>query len=157
MGREIERKWLVASIPEAIERFPHTDMVQGYLCFNPVIRPRRDGDNYYLTYKGSGALSREEYNLPLTEEAFRQLIVKCEGLLIDKTRYRIPLEHGLTAELDIFHGVYAGRVYVEVEFQSVDEAVDFTAPEWFGEEVTGRTGYSNAELAQGKAADTDCL
>lgn len=156
MGQEIERKWLVASIPADIEHFPHTDIIQGYLCFDPVIRPRRDGDRYYLTYKGKGTLSREEYNLELTESAFNLLITKCEGILIEKTRYRIPLTDGLTAELDVFHGVYEGRIYVEVEFESLEAAHQFIAPDWFGEEVTGKPGYSNVALASGKAAGIDC-
>ncbi len=156
MGQEIERKWLIVSMPKDIEHFPHTDIVQGYLCFNPVIRPRRDGNDYYLTYKGKGTLSREEYNLTLTKAAFEQLLPKCEGVLIDKTRYRIPLTEGLTAELDIFHGRYEGRVYVEVEFESIEAAERFAAPDWFGEEVTGKPGFSNADLALEKAAEVDC-
>lgn len=148
MGYEIERKWLVRSLPEEMEHFPHIDIIQGYLCTNPVIRPRKDGDSYYLTYKGKGTISREEYNLPLTKEAFESLIAKCDGIIINKIRYLIPLPNGLTAELDIFHGVYEGRVYVEVEFESLEEAEDFTAPDWFGEEVTGKPGYSNAELSK---------
>lgn len=151
MGQEIERKWLVASLPKDMEHYPHTDIIQGYLCLNPVIRARKDGDTYYLTYKGRGTICREEYNLPLGKQAFENLIAKCEGIIIDKTRYQIPLPRGLTAELDVFHGVYEGRVYIEVEFESLEDAEEFTAPDWFGEEVTGKPGYSNAELSMPNA------
>ena len=153
MGQEIERKWLVKACPDEIDSYAHTDIIQGYLCREPVIRPRKDGDTYYLTYKGSGMLCREEYNLALTKEAFDKLIAKCDGIIIDKTRYRIPFQGGLTAELDVFHGVHEGRVYVEVEFGSIEAAEAFAAPDWFGEEVTGKPGYSNADLAAGCAAD----
>ena len=34
---------------------------------------------------------REEYNLPLTEEAYRHLRTKTDGRLIQKKRYKLPL------------------------------------------------------------------
>ena len=154
MGLEIERKWLIEHIPDNISQYPHTDIVQGYLCTNPVVRVRRDGESCYLTYKGKGAVFREEYNLPLTLEACNTLLEKCDGILIEKTRYRISMDKGLVAELDIFHGIYEGRVYVEVEFESTEYADAFDVPEWFGTEVTGMDGYSNADLANGKAQAT---
>ena len=64
MGYEIERKWLVGEIPDDIlqkmnsEEFRHTRILQGYLSTDPVVRVRKDGDEYWLTCKGSGALSR---------------------------------------------------------------------------------------------------
>ena len=151
MGLEIERKWLAKHIPDNISQYQHTDIVQGYLCTSPVVRVRKDGERCYLTYKGKGTVCREEYNLPLTLESYNKLIGKCDGILIEKTRYCIPIDKGLTAELDIFHGIYEGRVYVEVEFESSEYADAFEPPEWFGAEVTGMAGYSNADLANGKA------
>ena len=47
---------------------------------------------------------RKEYNLPLTKESYEHLKEKIDGRLIEKTRYLIPLDNGLTAELDIFEG-----------------------------------------------------
>ena len=32
---------------------------------------------------------REEYNLPLTKDAYEHLIVKADGTVISKTRYRM--------------------------------------------------------------------
>lgn len=147
MGVEIERKWLVREIPANLDQYHSSELVQGYLCTDPVVRPRRDGDAYYLTYKGYGSLERTEYNLPLSRESFDKLISKCDGIIIRKKRYFIPLEGGYTAELDIFHGEHQGKAYVEVEFDSVTAAEVFKAPEWFGMEVTGKKGYSNADLA----------
>lgn len=155
MGLEIERKWLAGSIPDNIAQYPHTDIAQGYLCTDPVVRVRKDGDSYYLTYKGKGNICREEYNLPLTSDAYNTLIGKCDGIVIDKTRYRIPIDGDLTAELDIFHGTYEGLIYIEVEFDSKEKAEAFVAPDWFGREVTGISGYSNAELAKGIAPHND--
>jgi CYTH domain-containing protein len=38
----------------------------------------------------------------------------------------------------------------EVEFPSEDEAMAFTAPEWFGEEVTLDKRYHNSEMTKSK-------
>ena len=98
MGFEIERKWLVTELPGDIGSFPHKEYVQGYLCTEPTVRVRREGDEYVLTYKGAGLLKREEYNLPLTKEAYESLLPKCEGRIIRKTRYQKSLPEGYTVE-----------------------------------------------------------
>lgn len=146
---EIERKWLLADLPGELKAYPHTELSQGYLCTEPVVRVRRDGERYELTYKGAGLLVREEYNLPLTKEAFAHLMKKADGHVIEKTRYRIPLEtDGLIAELDVFHGAFAGLMFVEVEFQSPEAAAAFEPPLWFGAEVTKDRRYSNSSLSR---------
>ena len=101
-----------------------------------------------MTYKGDGLMVREEYNLPLTEEAYTHLRPKIDGLLIAKTRYLIPLNDKLTAELDIFEEDLKGLVIVEVEFDSIEEANAFTSPDWFGEDVTNSGKYHNSYLSQ---------
>ena len=63
---EIERKFKVRQLPEQLEQYPRQRIEQAYLCTEPVVRVRRSNDDYYLTYKGTGLLAREEYNLPLT-------------------------------------------------------------------------------------------
>ena len=67
---EIERKFLVTTPPENYGSFPLHEIEQAYLCTEPVVRIRKEDDNYYLTYKSKGLLAREEYNLPLTKEAY---------------------------------------------------------------------------------------
>ena len=91
---------------------------------------------------------REEHELPLTQEAFEHMLPKVDGNLISKTRYLIPLEHNLTAELDIFEGNLSSLRLVEVEFSSVEEADNFIPPAWFGEEVTHSGKYHNSYLSQ---------
>lgn len=147
---EIERKFLVRTLPDNLETFPLRQIEQGYLNTAPVIRIRRDNDRYELTYKSKGLLSREEYNLPLTEEAYRHLIHKIDGRLITKKRYMIPVDHTLTAELDIFEGDLAPLVLVEVEFPDEETALSFTAPDWFGEDVTFSGKYHNSYLSRQK-------
>ena len=145
---EIERKFLIQQLPESLSRYPALKISQGYLCTNPVVRIRRSNDDYYLTYKGEGLMVREEYNLPLTKESYEHLVPKADGLLIEKTRYLIPLSGSLTAELDVFEGPLAPLCLVEVEFDSVEEANSFVAPEWFGEDVTHSGKYHNSYLSR---------
>lgn len=147
---EIERKFLVTSLPDDLETFPYRIIEQGYLCTDPVIRIRRDNKKYELTYKSKGFMSRQEYNLPLTEEAYRQLLPKIDGRLIKKTRYMIPLENALTIELDIFDGDLAPLILAEVEFQDEASALSFTPPAWFGEDVTFSGKYHNSSLSRRK-------
>ena len=106
-------------------------------------------EEYIFCYKGKGRLSREEYNLPLTKEAYESLLRKIEGRVIRKTRYEIPCGK-YTVELDVFHGELEGLCYAEVEFSSLDEAKTFQPLDWFSEELTEERGYSNAELSFAK-------
>ena len=145
---EIERKYLVRKLPENLEQYNKKKIAQGYLCTEPVVRIRRSHADYYMTYKGDGRTVREEYNLPLTREAYEHLRPKIDGLLIAKTRYLIPLDNKLTAELDVFEEDLNGLVIVEVEFNTVEEANAFHAPDWFGEDVTNSGKYHNSYLSQ---------
>ena len=145
---EIERKYLVANLPENLKQYENKKIAQGYLCTNPVVRIRRSNDEYYLTYKGQGLMVREEYNLPLTPEAYEHMSQKIDGLLIEKTRYLIPLSDELTAELDVFEGSLAPLVLVEVEFETVEAANSFIPPVWVGKDVTEDGRYHNSYLSQ---------
>lgn len=145
---EIERKYLVRHMPDNLSQYESQKIAQGYLCTEPVVRVRRSNDSYYMTYKGAGLMVREEYNLPLTQSAYEHLVAKIDGLLIEKTRYLIPLADNLTAELDIFEGKLEPLTLIEVEFGSVEDANAFTAPEWFGEDVTESGRYHNSYLSR---------
>ena len=92
-------------------------------------------------------MSREEYNLPLTAEAYEHLKPKADGILITKDRYVIPEKDGLFIELDVFHGEYEGVLLAEVEFPSEEVAVEYEGPEWFDDEVTFDSRYQNNNLA----------
>lgn len=144
---EIERKFLVKTLPDHLESYPCRHLAQGYLCIGPVVRIRRDNDKYELTYKSGGMMARQEYNLPLDEQSFNHLKNKIDGRLIEKRRYMIPLEP-YTIELDIFDGDLASLVIAEVEFPSIEEANAFVAPDWFGEDVTYDGRYHNSYLSR---------
>ena len=157
---EIERKFTVETMPENLEQYSCHEIEQAYLCTSPVIRIRKQDDDYYLTYKGSGLMIREEYNLPLTREAYEHLKEKADGKIITKKRYLIPLPNpdfsttvphstledlNLTIELDLFTSP-SNLVLAEVEFPSEQLAKSFLMPEWFLEDVTGDSRYQNCNM-----------
>lgn len=145
---EIERKFLVPVLPDSLSSYPCRIIEQGYLNTEPVIRIRRDNDKYELTCKTKGLMVREEYNLPLTKEAYDHLLPKIDGRLIRKRRYMIPYNQSLTIELDIFEGDLAPLTLAEVEFPDESTAQAFLPPVWFGEDVTFSGKYQNSILSQ---------
>ena len=143
---EIERKFTVRQLPEDLARYDSHLIEQGYLNTNPVVRVRREDDTYYLTYKGKGLMAREEYNLPLNEQAYNHLVAKADGNIITKRRYLIPLPP-YTIELDVFMEPFAPLIIAEVEFPTEKEAEAFIPPEWFLEDVTFNPEYHNSTLS----------
>lgn len=155
---EIEKKFLVSKLPEDLDQWEASVIEQGYLCTDPVIRIRKMDDQYILTYKSkrgvqkaAGVCINQEEELPLTKESYQHLKDKIDGVLIEKTRYRMCYPSGsgrYKIELDVFHGHYEGMVLAEVEFPSKEEADQFIPPEWFAENVSDDFHYSNAFLSE---------
>ncbi len=158
---EIERKFTLKSLPANLESYPSLHIEQAYLSTNPVVRVRKENDEYYMTYKGSGMMAREEHNLWLSKEAYYHLRAKADGRILSKTRYLIPLDnprfrpgfptppkdYSLTIELDVFEGELAPLVLAEVEFGSTEAAEAFLPPDWFDEDVTYCKEYHNSYMA----------
>ena len=165
---EIERKFLIKELPHNLEEYPCLLIEQAYLCTEPVIRIRRQDEEYYFTYKGKGLMSREEYNLSLNKEAYEHLRLKADGTIITKKRYVIPLMHPqfkegytpsyssedavinepLKIELDIFEEPFKPLMIAEVEFPDEEMANAFIMPEWFKEDVTNNPAYHNSNLSK---------
>ena len=145
---EIERKFLINTLPDGLSKYPSDTIRQAYISTDPVIRVRQKSNDYNLTIKSQGLLAREETELPLSEESFSHLLKKADGIPIEKVRYRIPDSHGYLIELDIFRGAYEGFIMAEVEFPSVEEALAYTPPAWFGKDVTDNPEFHNSRLSQ---------
>ena len=143
----MQRKFLIKNIPVDLSSYKCRIIEQGYLSTSPVVRVRQDNDSYYLTYKGSGMMCREEYNLPLDAQSYAHLIAKADGNIITKKRYEIPL-NDLTIELDVFEGVFTGTVLAEVEFPDKEAADSFVPPDWFGKDVTFSGEYHNSNMSK---------
>lgn len=142
---EIERKFLVNELPD-LSKYPSKKIIQAYISIKPVIRIRQMNDDFFLTIKSQGSISREEYEIPISEDEFHALWPKIEGVPIEKIRYFIPLNDHLTAELDVFSGQLSGLITAEVEFPSLDASNTFIPPHWFGEDISLDHRYKNNQL-----------
>ena len=113
-------------------------------------------------------IGQTEYNMPLTKEAYEHLSSKADGNIITKKRYLIPLNddafdedileanpelksavqnRSIKIELDVFEGVFKGRILAEVEFPTEEAALVYHPAEWFSQDVTGDPQYSNAHMS----------
>lgn len=147
--KEIERKFLVQSLPENLENYPHDEVVQGYVAIaedGTEVRLRKKGDKYFQTVKSGGGKSRTELEVEITEEQFNALWGTTAGKRLEKTRYKIPHEAGLI-ELDVYKGDLTGLVTAEMEFKSEDDSKKFVVPQWLGREATEDKRYKNQSLA----------
>ena len=121
---EIERKFLIKSLPDDLNHYPCDTLTQAYISTEPVIRVR-----------------------PLSEESFTHLLTKKDGISIEKKRYKIP-DTPYLIELDVFEGDYSGFCMAEVEFPDIEHANAYTAPSWFGPEVTMDSRFHNSSLSK---------
>lgn len=156
---EIERKFLVheeellTSI--VLSNYKSYDIQQAYIATDDVeVRIRKIEDSYanykcFMTIKSKGGLARNEVEFEIPYGHYINL-TKCnmyKGNIIEKLRYKIPLENNIIAELDIYDKDLFGLLTVEVEFKTEEEANSFIAPAWFGREVTNDKKYKNKNLA----------
>ncbi len=162
---EIEKKYLIKEIPIELNKYRYVDMEQAYISVSPVIRVRKADENYILTVKSKGLLSRQEFELDISESEYKNLLKKAEGNIISKRRYIIPLtdtegttgdrtiDKTLKIELDVFNAPYYGLIYAEVEFPTESAATTFHPPSWFKKDVTYDPTYSNSSLSSMKTED----
>jgi CYTH domain-containing protein len=149
---EIERKFLIPEPPPDLADFPNSAIEQAYVAIDPAgteVRVRRRGDDTTLTVKGGRGRARAEVELVIDPRVFGELWELSGGRTVEKTRYRLPAQDGLTIELDVYTGRLDGLVTAEVEFPSPEAADRFVPPPWFGEEVTEDDAYKNRSLAVG--------
>lgn len=152
---EIERKWLIniEKIPYNLNDYDFWDIEQAYISFKPTVRIRKIANKnlYYLTTKShstDNGLSRQEYEISISQREYEDLLVKKEGLVLSKTRYRIN-EGKYLLEIDLFHNEYEGLAYMEIEFDTVEQAKEYVAPNWIEYELTNNKSLTNSALAKG--------
>lgn len=156
---EIERKWLIDKndIPYNLSDYEALEIEQAYISFEPTIRIRKitNKNDYILTIKSSSkdsGLSRQEYELDISEKQYYNLLNKKEGIALSKTRYRVN-DGDYLMEIDFFHGIYEGLAYMEIEFDDVKKAKEYVEPIWVKQELTSKHEFSNAALAKGNIED----
>jgi CYTH domain-containing protein len=149
MATEIERKFLVADLPD-LGKLPAKQIEQGYVTApgdTTELRLRRKGSDHFLTVKSKGGLARAEHEVGLSQQQFDELWPLTQGRRVEKTRHTGTLPCGTQFELDVFSGALAPLVLVEVEFATLAAAHGFVPPSWFGADVTDDSRYKNHALA----------
>ena len=158
---EIERRWLMDGfVPEdtpGVQLLCEIEKAQGYLCNAPVVRirseytPAEDKREYILCVKGKGSLARTEIETPLSAGTFEELRQFIGIPLITKrTRiYRLADGHELECSL-VDEGQPTAFYYAEVEFETTEEAMAWSAPAFLGEEKTGDPVFSMSSYWQKK-------
>ena len=144
---EIERKYLLGEIPEGLNLNDKHSISQGYISNDPVVRIRKYDDEYILTIKSRGLIERIEIEKPLSYQEFSELSTMVRGNLIEKDRYKIPLDDGYTLELDVFHGIYEGLIIAEIEYESIEKAESYKAPGYLYCDVSEYPEYQNSSLS----------
>lgn len=155
--KEIERKFLVASLPENLEQYPQKEIVQGYIAITSdetEVRLRKKGEKYFQTIKSGSGKTRNEHEVEISEDQFNSLWPTTEGKRVEKVRYEIPLGESII-ELDVYSGDLNGLLTAEVEFKSEEDSNSFEPPAWLEKEVTEDKRYKNQNLAlHGKPTET---
>jgi CYTH domain-containing protein len=150
---EIERKWLVN--PKSIEElkglaFECEKVEQYYLNDKTdswVIRLRKANNQYFMTLKNKGLLSREEIEVKISKKLYYEAVQNAKTF-ITKTRYRLEVDpyKALCYEIDVYDDYTF--ITCEVEFDSEEEANNFVAPSWCIADVTLDPSYKNVNLAR---------
>ncbi len=145
---EIERKYLLDTLPDDIKQLPYAIIRQGYINTDShcEVRVRAKGDDCFLAIKQGSGLVRTEVEIVISENQFNDLWGLTANKRVEKTRYNMQSGSSLI-EIDVYLNSLAPLMSAEVEFTSVDESRLFIVPAFFGREVTHDKAYRNASLA----------
>lgn len=143
---ESEKKRLVKKLPKDLDLdlLPKHNIVQYYIN-HPTIGPSRirsiDHDNVLITKKyndkavvGKVEIEREIESIKFEE--YKKYIITPNHGLLEKTRYHLTLNDDLHGELDVFHGICEGIVFLEVEFDALHPYATFKKPSRVSKNIT---------------------
>jgi adenylate cyclase len=149
VASEIERKFLVPAVPGSLELGTGARLRQGYLAVDGPVeaRLRFTEDAPTLAVKAGAGRTRTEVEVAVSAAEAEELWPFTKGRRVEKVRYRVPSATGDVIDLDVYEGALDGLVTAEVEFPTDGAAAAFSAPVWFGRELTDEAGWSNASLA----------
>ena len=159
---EIERKFLVRSVPKYMYRSTESKLIeQYYLNTSPEIRIRSLNESEFrFTYKSDtdNPVARQEHEFIISKEDFsklRNLVMRNPfsygEIKVKKHRYQL---NSISTSSDVVLDEFMlkddkGMLRVlEVEFATTDDANDFVVPQWFLEEVTSNPDYRSINLAK---------
>lgn len=142
---EIERKWLLNSLPDL--NWDHRyEVHQSYLSYgNPEVRIRTKKSIYdnevfspRMTFKSDGTIAREEIEFDISEESYNKLLNLVNGEYITKD-FCIYWFDGYELEISVVDN--NAFVYCEVEFDSIEDAEKFILPFSDAIEITYNSEY----------------
>jgi CYTH domain-containing protein len=149
---EIERKYLLSALPDAVRGARSVVIEQGYLPGVRIIeRLRRyEGageERWVRSIKAGTGIARIEVEEEVTRELFEQLWPLTLGRRVRKRRHYLP-DAGLTWEVDEF----LDRELVLAELELPHEAHRVQVPAWLApvlvREVSHEPEYLNSALAR---------
>ncbi len=150
--REIERKYLLRSLPDLVVGSAAQLIEQGYLPGSRVRerlrRIRMTGtERYYRTIKVGDGIDRAEFEEETTREMFASMWPLTEGKRVRKRRYRVVFGE-LIWEIDEFLDHPLIMAEVEIPHPSIDPE----PPEWLRpyvvRQVSGEPEFLNVNLAR---------
>ncbi len=148
---EIEKRFLVNSnsiINKITKEYHKKEIVQDYLYVDKytAIRKRKINEKYIYTLKTmKTGISVNEFEKEITKEEYESLKINENFYTLTKDRYIIPYLDNLKIEIDIFHGIYEGIIFAEIEFKDEKQAKEIKLPEWFGKDIS--TLITNSQMA----------
>lgn len=154
MSMEIELKFLLPEYPEQLIESGELKVItrhsidQTYLAIEDgqELRVRKITDldsgevTFTHTFKDGKGISRKEIEYDISEGLYNQMIEAVKAVPLVKTR-TTAVWNGITVEIDVYTQLQL--TVIEVEFDSLEEAESFKAPEWFGQDVSTEKKYSN--------------
>lgn len=155
--REIERKYLLRALPDGVERYPSTEIDQGYIPGERVrerVRRIVDGTGaitYVRTIKLGAGIEKWEFEEAATRQFFDAVWPLTLGHRVRKRRYRVPAAGGFDGEWEVDEFLDRPNFYLaEIELTHADQRPE-PPPEIAAvivREVTGVTGFSNYRLSR---------
>ena len=150
---EIERKFIMQGFPEDIlsaeemkayglELLREVEIEQGYLSIEPEVRLhgardiRSGEENYRLTLKGGGTLSRTEVVTDVTKDFYEESKMLLPGKMIEKLYHKYQFGKYLLEVCYVDADSRDEFYYGEIEFASEEEAKAFEPPTFLSMEVT---------------------
>lgn len=157
MSREIERKFLLHSLPLDIDLSSKITYERHFLEIGHEreVRIQRKGDRFYREVKTTNTeLANNKEVAPLTADEFNELRQNTIGSIERDSYTQTGIQN---ATIKVYHGRFEGLIRAEVEFPDTNAATHFIPPEWFGREITESALGRDSKLLQLSNADFTSL
>jgi len=142
---EIERKFLVRKLPNlaGIRKVVY-ERYYLYKGNGIEIRIQKKMNRYEFERKiETTHLSRETQKFEITKQEFEFLKGQASEALV---RDSYLISENPEVSIKIYHGRFEGLMRAEVEFKTEEEAEKFSAPEWFGSEISNSSLGRDSKL-----------